>query len=241
MKQHRRSIIWTMPKNEFEAIVKKSTSISAIVKYFGFSPTGTHHKMVQQRCTEENIDLSHIPLGNASNKGRQFDRALVPLEDVMVQGSTYSRSSLKKRLIQDGFLEERCSICCLLPFWNNKKLVLRLDHINGDPTDHRGDNLRLVCPNCDSQSDTYCGRKTKVRYFCKCCPAEITKESQLKMCVYCVGKTFRRVERPSFELLQLEIEELGYKGTGKKYGVRDNTIRKWVRSFKKEQERLARS
>lgn len=49
----------------------------------------------------------------------------------------------------------QCSICSLKPIWNDKKLVLILDHINGVPDDWDVNNLRLVCPNCDSQLPTY--------------------------------------------------------------------------------------
>lgn len=48
-----------------------------------------------------------------------------------------------------------CSICSMKPVWNNNKLVLILDHINGIPDDWDVNNLRLVCPNCDSQLPTY--------------------------------------------------------------------------------------
>lgn len=51
----------------------------------------------------------------------------------------------------------KCSICELSE-WNNKKLVLIMDHIDGNPYNNDLLNLRLVCPNCDSQLDTYKGR-----------------------------------------------------------------------------------
>ncbi len=51
-----------------------------------------------------------------------------------------------------------CAICSIPQVWNGKELVFILDHISGDATDHSRENLRLVCPNCDSQLDTYKGR-----------------------------------------------------------------------------------
>ena len=47
----------------------------------------------------------------------------------------------------------------MIPFWNGKKLVFQLDHINGKRNDHRLENLRWLCPNCHSQTETYCGKK----------------------------------------------------------------------------------
>jgi hypothetical protein len=78
-----------------------------------------------------------------------------PLMLVLKQGY---RGSVKRRLIKEGILVKRCAVCACEPFWLGKPLVLRLDHINGIPTDYRIENLRLVCPNCDSQLETFAGR-----------------------------------------------------------------------------------
>lgn len=69
----------------------------------------------------------------------------------------YSSSKLKNRLIKEGIFENKCSICNINT-WNNLPLILHVDHINGISTDHRKENLRLICPNCHSQTNTYCGR-----------------------------------------------------------------------------------
>lgn len=49
----------------------------------------------------------------------------------------------------------KCAICGISDTWNNKKLVFILDHIDGDSSNHNRENLRLICPNCDSQLDTF--------------------------------------------------------------------------------------
>ncbi|MGB2240169.1 MAG: HNH endonuclease [Pseudomonadales bacterium] len=51
-----------------------------------------------------------------------------------------------------------CSSCGIGDEWNGKPITLQLDHINGVNNDHRLDNLRMLCPNCHSQTDTWCGR-----------------------------------------------------------------------------------
>jgi hypothetical protein len=60
-------------------------------------------------------------------------------------------------------LEEQDNSCkiCGIKDWNNKSLTLRLDHINGDRDNWSKENLRMICPNCDSQLDTYCNKKGK--------------------------------------------------------------------------------
>jgi 5-methylcytosine-specific restriction endonuclease McrA len=70
----------------------------------------------------------------------------------------YPTTKLKIRLIDEGYLECKCVWCNATDTWNNKPLVLQLDHINGVNNDHRLENLRLLCPNCHSQTDTWAGR-----------------------------------------------------------------------------------
>lgn len=72
----------------------------------------------------------------------------------------YKTSHLSKRLVAEGFKEYKCE-CCGISEWNGKKISLDLDHINGDSSDHSLDNLRLMCPNCHSQTDTYKSKNRK--------------------------------------------------------------------------------
>lgn len=83
-----------------------------------------------------------------------------PLEQVMVENSTYNRGNLKAQLLKRGILENKCAVCGLKE-WMGKSLIMVLDHINGINNDHRLENLRMLCPNCDSQSPTFCGRNVK--------------------------------------------------------------------------------
>ena len=67
------------------------------------------------------------------------------------------------RLIAQGLLVDAYAECGVSE-WRGRKLVLRLDHINGIGDDNRIENLRLLCPNCDSQSATYCGRNMRRKW-----------------------------------------------------------------------------
>ena len=71
------------------------------------------------------------------------------------------RQHLKSLLVQAKWKVECCEICGLGPEWNEKSLVLQIDHINGDAGDHQFENIRLICPNCHSQTETFTGRKNK--------------------------------------------------------------------------------
>jgi len=69
----------------------------------------------------------------------------------------YQTLKLKNRLIKEGVKENKCEICDITE-WNDKPLNMQLDHIDGNPHNHILTNLRMTCPNCHSQTPTYCGK-----------------------------------------------------------------------------------
>lgn len=69
----------------------------------------------------------------------------------------YQTFKLKKRLLSEGIMENKCNICGITD-WNGKEISMQLDHIDGDSHNHKLENLRMICPNCHSQTDTYCGK-----------------------------------------------------------------------------------
>lgn len=94
----------------------------------------------------------------------QFDRVdpnactRIELSDILAgKYPQYQTLKLKKRLISEGILVYKCAECGI-ESWNGKSLTLQLDHIDGNPHNHLLSNLRLLCPNCHSQTDTFCGR-----------------------------------------------------------------------------------
>jgi hypothetical protein len=152
---------------------------------------------------------------------------------------------------QENLKEKKCEICGIDENWfGGSKLVHILDHINGDPYDNRIENLRIVCPNCNSTLDTNCrGNKVNKIYDSekdlyrsdkthkKCsCGIIILKGS--KFCTKCNGENQRKFERPDLETLLQDVKELGYVGAGKKYGITDNGLRKWIKSYQKKVEQV---
>ena len=87
------------------------------------------------------------------NKNKRLNNS-----EVFVENSSYPRGKIKQRIIKDTLIKYECTECGLTNNWNNKKIVLQLDHINGVNDDHRLENLRFLCPNCHSQQDTYAAK-----------------------------------------------------------------------------------
>ena len=85
----------------------------------------------------------------------------LPLEDRLVEGSSYASGKLRPRLIEQGLLANKCAECGIGPEYNGKPLTLQLDHINGTSNDNRLENLRILCPNCHTQTNTYGSKNLK--------------------------------------------------------------------------------
>lgn len=135
--------------------VKNSNSLAHALRILNRSYVGSNYRFIKKSIVRLNLDTSHWKSYGISS---QTD-VRISWSYVLMENSNYSlNTSRRKRLVKDGLLQNVCSICQLLPMWNNKPLSLRLDHINGKRNDHRLSNLRFVCPNCDSQLPTYCSK-----------------------------------------------------------------------------------
>ena len=99
------------------------------------------------------------PNQGAKGTNKPYGGVKFTTEDIIAgKHPSYKTDKVKKRLIKEGFLKCECVWCGIKDTWNGKPIVLHLDHINGVNNDHRLENLRLLCPNCHSQTDTYAGK-----------------------------------------------------------------------------------
>jgi len=217
MNRKKRSIIWSISTQEFRELVSKSNTIADILRYFGMNNKGGNHHTVKRRAKEENIDLSHIALGKSANKGKRFPPKKTDEEYFTINGTT-NRGSIKDRIIRNNLMPYECAECGLKDTWNNKKISLQLEHKNGTPNDNRLENLCFLCPNCHSQTDTYAGKRFK-------------KSKPPKKDRRVPRYNRRKVDRPSKEELEQLITSTPMTSIAKKYGVSDNSVRKWVKSY----------
>lgn len=236
----------TYTRDEAATAVAASRSWSETLRRLGFCHSGANWRTLQKRVAEWGINTEHFDPHAASNEALRKDP--VPLEDVLVEGSRYSRWRLKQRLYEAGLKNPLCELCGQGDVWRGKRLGLILDHVNGVRDDNRLDNLRIVCPNCAATLDTHCGRKNRLEVMpreCKRCGALFKPGNpRQSYCSRYCGTRWnragvkrpgaRKVRRPGRRQLLDEIERLGYLGVGRLYGVSDNAIRKWAREYERE-------
>ncbi len=121
-----------------QAFYNEGNSFYDCMRRFGFC-RASWHKAVKRG------EIRPRPLGR-------------PLAQLLA--SSNSRTNIKRRLIQAGLLENRCEECGLVD-WLGEQLTVQIDHINGVKDDYRLENLRMLCPNCHSQTSTYGRRPSK--------------------------------------------------------------------------------
>ncbi len=230
MERKKRSQIWLVDRGQFQEIVRQSSSISEILVKFGLVNKGGNYQTVKARLLKDHIDFSHIPLGLGANKGKPRGGVnKVPIEELLTTGLHRDRSSLKKRLISEGLLPNQCAVCGLSPEWNGQPLVMVLDHINGIGNDYRLTNLRLLCPNCNSQTDTFAGRNRGESVTPTSLPISTTEITPVWSHAPRLDR--RKVSRPGKNKLKLMLTSTPVVRIAKRYGVSDNAIRKWAKSY----------
>ena len=147
------------PKDILEEIVKKSESLSEVMRSYGLAPRGANYKRFRTMVRDMGISTEHF-LGNRFKKNRNIlmvhTKESFTLDVLIKNGKGWHSSGIKDKLIEYGLIENRCSKCNQPPEWFGELLVIQLDHINGDHRDNRLENLRMLCPNCHSQTKTFC-------------------------------------------------------------------------------------
>lgn len=230
--------------------IAASYSWAESLRKLDLCPSGGAWRVLRKHAQMWGISTDHFdPTRSREEQGTKK----LPLEDLLVENSSCSRQNLKRRLFQEGLKEPRCEMCGQDEFWRGERMAMILDHINGVRNDNRIGNLRIVCPNCAATLPTHCGRKNRLprrKRSCKRCNQTfLPSNSTQRYCCQACGvrwdrsklrgrpqPTARRVSRPPYEQLLAEIEATNYCTVGRKYGVSDNAVRKWVRFYERERE-----
>jgi hypothetical protein len=230
----------TFTDEEFIVAVKNSKSISEVLRKLSLGLFGGNYKTFKRTVERLKLDINHFTgKGHLKGKNHNWNKKYLTA-DLLVENNFYCSYNLKKRLICEGYLQNVCAVCNIFT-WQGKILSLHLDHINGINTDNRLSNLRLLCPNCHSLTETYAGKNKKRKpkklpharsiYLCIDCKQIISRKKTLR-CIKCANmhKSHSKIQWPTTKDLILMVEETSYVSVAKKLGVSDNAVRKRIKT-----------
>ena len=219
-------------KEQVEAALENSKSIKEFMANIGIPVNNGNYRRAKMIVEQYNLELPKFDF--AENARIQGLRIRISNDDFFAKGNKIVNGQvLKKRLIEEG-RSDSCSECGQPPTWNNKPLVLQLDHINGDRFDNRRKNLRILCPNCHTQTETYSNRAGTKKYTYCSCGARKAKSSI--RCNQCNSK-HRIVSGKGLTIIWPDVNEIillirktNYSQVARDLGVSDNAIRNYLKN-----------
>jgi hypothetical protein len=147
-------------KEELETAIAKSSSIKEVLIALGRPVNNGGYQTIKSYAAKYGIELPKMD-GKAIAARNLVPFKKIPENEYFATGVKRNNRGTYKRLVDLGY-EEVCSECSMPPTWNGRPLCLQIDHINGDSMDNRLDNLRILCPNCHTQTETYANSRGRV-------------------------------------------------------------------------------
>ena len=213
-----RSKIYNISEEEMEKWLLTHNDMDELFSFIGFRRAGGNFKTLFKYILENNLsdvfkDFRKRVIENGHKK--TASKLTKSFEKMFCKNSSSTRNSLKKVIIKNNLFEYKCAICGNIGEWNGQRLVLQLDHINGIWNDNRLENLRFLCPNCHSQTETFCGGNLK---------KEETKKVSQK----------EKLRQKRWKLIQqsnIDFTKFGWvKEISKIFGIAENKAGKYIRN-----------
>lgn len=174
-----------LSKEQIEQYAKESSNWKEFLTKCGYTNFGCRI-YIKKKLEEFNINITHFVATNIGKKFRKYTD-----EELFKENSEYSAmKGIKTRLIRDYGWKHECS-SCKYSEWMGKQIPIEIDHINGNHTDNRIENLRFLCPNCHALTDTYKGKNIKNKEHSK---EKYNKLNKRKICINCNNKKHKNSE-----------------------------------------------
>ena len=138
--------------------IKNSKSYNEVFIKLNMSSASSNYNLLKRLIKKFNINISHF-LNKSELMVRVHLQRKLSINEILIINSKTSRGTIKKIVLDNNLLEYKCVLCGQDEWWNGQKMSLILDHKNGVRNDHRLENLRFVCPNCNSTLPTHCRKK----------------------------------------------------------------------------------
>ncbi|MBZ9644435.1 HNH endonuclease signature motif containing protein, partial [Streptomyces sp. PSKA30] len=155
----REGVRWT--REILEAAVSASTNMCEVLRRLGVEVVGGQHTHISRRIKAYGIDTSHFTTaartGNMRDNRRRRTPGEILVEDLSTHAKRTPSNRLKRAMLELG-IKEQCALCGIEAVWLGEPLPLEVDHIDSNWRNNRVENLRFLCPNCHSTTDTYRGR-----------------------------------------------------------------------------------
>lgn len=145
-------------KQNLAKAVRESKTYNEVLVKFNRNSSSDSYKSLKNKIKEWEIDVSHFLSKKQFIEKQYAEGKLLKKtnDEIFIENSKASRNIVKKRILKENLIDYICIECGQDEFWRGKKISLILDHINGFRDDNRLENLRFLCPNCNSSLDTHC-------------------------------------------------------------------------------------
>ncbi|MEU8681829.1 HNH endonuclease [Streptomyces sp. NPDC048611] len=158
---HARTVL---AEDQLRTAIAECASYADVMRSLGLPVNDANHRRIQRKVAHLGLDVSHFK--RKSRRVVQPGRPK-PLADrvlcVRPEGSTRVNRERLHRALGEVGVPYACAFCGNPGEWRDQPITLQIDHINGDWLDNRAENLRYLCPNCHSLTDTWCRRGHRPR------------------------------------------------------------------------------